>query len=91
MSQRRSAPPGQTLPSERRRTAAEAWDALVHVLAEGDAEDDSGDTEEHRLWAEQLAERSRAQVATRRGEPTEHTSDDQAPIDSKLGKPLPCK
>jgi hypothetical protein len=86
MSQRRAVPPVPTLPSDRRRTAADTFDALVHVLAEADAEDDGGETEEERLWASQLAERARAQVAARCDPAPGRDVNSQT--DSRPGQPL---
>lgn len=86
MSQRRAVPPGPTLPSEHRRAAADTFDALVHLLAEADAEDDGGETEEERLWASQLVERARAQVAARCDPAPERDVNSQT--DPRLGQPL---
>jgi hypothetical protein len=86
MRQRRADPLDPTLPSVHHRTAADTFDALVHLLAEADAEDDGGETEEERLWASQLAERSSAQVAARCDPAPERDANSQT--DSRLGQPL---
>lgn len=87
MSQRRAAPPDQSPPSASRRTAGETWDALVHVMAEGDAEDgEEGDSAEVRQWAEQVAERARAEVAARRAHQAERAGQEQTPTCAELGQ-----
>lgn len=50
----------------RQRSAEEAWDEVIHLLALDDAENgEANDTEEDRQWAQRLAAQVRAQVAER--------------------------
>jgi hypothetical protein len=63
MSRRRTFLPGRKKAPDH-RTAEDAWDQLIHVLALEDAENgDREDTAETRRWAQRLAEQARAQVA----------------------------